>query len=593
MTVCSRAKWRRRPVVPGFLAVMIIGLFTTAIGLEISRLSSRPVLQGAGPNGGSSMLDNDDPDIGPTNPDEVIDFSVVLHKPRSEDLRAFLTSLHDPASRHYRQFLTPDEFGRQFGVSAPEVARVESWLLGRGFEVVSSPPQRTSLGVRGSARNINAAFAITLRDRLGPLGRRYHTPDREPTMPGPLRALVDAVALNSRGPDPATSPIVAAIPDGRLLPGDIARAYEIDDLWADGLHGEGQSIGIVSFDTFLDADVTAFDGEAGTEQIAGAPPPDVLRVRLPGALTEPGDGSSEVNLDIDVIRAIAPQAQIINYEAPNGPFGPVIREIVSRGEVEIVSISWGYCERELDATERLADDAEFDAAAAIGISIFVASGDHGAYGCRFWPLPTDAPRFRDLGLSIDYPSANPSLISVGGTYLSVRTDGTYLDEAGWEDALTGWATGGGVSLFHDRPAWQSGLGVENAFSTGMRQVPDVAGPADSDSGFLVVWTPSGETQGTYTFGGTSASAPFWAASMVLARQLAEREGVDAPGFGVLGSLGPLLYDLASASQPGELFHDVIRGGNLYHNATAGWDYATGLGTPRVGPLARAIVDSLR
>jgi len=42
-----------------------------------------------------------------------------------------------------------------------------------------------------------------------------------------------------------------------------------------------------------------------------------------------------------------------------------------------------------------------------------------------------------------------------------------------------------------------------------------------------------------------------------------------------------------------VFHDVIRGGNLLYSAGPGWDYSTGLGTPRVAPLARAIVDLLK
>jgi len=37
---------------------------------------------------------------------------------------------------------------------------------------------------------------------------------------------------------------------------------------------------------------------------------------------------------------------------------------------------------------------------------------------------------------------------------------------------------------------------------------------------------------------------------------------------------------ASTTSPG--------GGNLYDDATAGWDHATGLGTPRGTTLARAI-----
>jgi kumamolisin len=316
-------------------------------------------------------------------------------------------------------------------------------------------------------------------------------------------------------------------------------------------------------------------------------------VRLRGAATEPGDGSGEVNLDIDVVRAIAPMAQIINYESPNAAFGPVIRRIVDDGDVDIVSISWGICERKLSKSDRAGDDAEFAAAAAVGISIFVASGDHGAHDCRFWPVPRNNPRYRDLEVSLTAPGSG-DVILVGGTYLSVTANGDYYGEAGWEDALTGWGTGGGLSQLYDRPSWQTGAGVQNEFSNGMRQGPDVAGPADSDSGFLVVYTPPNDNEFAYTaLGGTSAAAPFWAASMVLARQLAESQNVDAPGFARLGQLGPLLYELSAASEPGALFHDVVRGGNLLYNATPGWDYATGLGSPRVGPLARAIVDRLR
>ena len=388
-------------------------------------------------------------------------------------------------------------------------------------------------------------------------------------------------------------PILPAIPNGLLLPGDVTQAYEIDPLHAAGFRGQGQSIGIVSFDTYNDKDVQEFDRVTETAKRGGGNPPDVRRVRLRGAATEPGDGSGEVNLDIDVVRAIAPMAQIINYESPNSTFGPVIRRIVDDGDVDIVSISWGLCERKLSNSDRIGDDAEFAAAAAVGISIFVASGDHGAHDCRFWPVPKNNPRFRDLEISLTAPGS-PDVVLVGGTYLTVTTNGDYYDEAGWEDALTGWGTGGGLSTLYDRPSWQVGAGVQNEFSNGMRQGPDVAGPADGDSGFLVVYTPAGDNEFAYVaLGGTSAAAPFWAASMLLTRQLAEQEGVAAPGFGRLGALGPRLYELSAANEAGALFHDVVRGGNLFHNATVGWDYATGIGSPRVAPLARAIVDSLR
>ena len=45
---------------------------------------------------------------------------------------------------------------------------------------------------------------------------------------------------------------------------------------------------------------------------------------------------------------------------------------------------------------------------------------------------------------------------VGGTFLSMLEDGTWLDEVAWEEPLTGWAPGGGLSTYNRRPAWQRG-----------------------------------------------------------------------------------------------------------------------------------------
>ena len=69
----------------------------------------------------------------------------------------------------------------------------------------------------------------------------------------------------------------------------------------------------------------------------------------------------------------------------------------------------------------------------------------------------------------------------------------------------------------------------------------------------------------------------------------------AAGEGIpsLGALGPTLYQISAEQPAGAVFHDIIRGGNLLFEAAPGWDYSTGLGTPRVAPLARALVDFLK
>ena len=293
-----------------------------------------------------------------------------------------------------------------------------------------------------------------------------------------------------------------------------------------------------------------------------------------GGVATPGDGQVEVNLDIDVIRAVAPKAQILDYEAPNqgGAIQAVIDQIVADGRADIASISWGLCELARSPASMVRMATSMAAAAAAGVTVYVASGDHGAYGC----LDTNRT---DLRIAVDSPGGDPNVVGVGGTYMSMLEDGTYLDEVAWEEPLIGGRPAAGsapsISVQRGRPAPVSTTRVR----TGCARCPTWR-RGRPGSGFFTV----SEGQGG-SGGGTSAAAPFWAGFTVLVRQLAEQEGVDG-----LGALGPTLYAVAAAQPSGTVFRDITRGGNLFDNAGPGWDYATGLGTPRCTALARAIVD---
>ena len=81
------------------------------------------------------------------------------------------------------------------------------------------------------------------------------------------------------------------------------------------------------------------------------------------------------------------------------------------------------------------------AAATAGMSVFVATGDHGAYDC------VDQDR-SDLSVSVDSPASDVNAIGVGGTFLTMLEDGSVIDEVAWEEPLTGWAPGGGLSVYN-------------------------------------------------------------------------------------------------------------------------------------------------
>jgi kumamolisin len=549
----------------------------------------------------------------PTDPETVLDFSVVLRLAHKGAMRQFLHDVNDPSSPDYRNYLSAEEFGERFGLPAEEVERIRAELAAAGFDVRDVYPQRTAISLAGPVRAIDEFFMTRIGDFRDSDGRHYVAPLHEPVVPASLRASVSSVA----GLNGLAFPTSLAIPRGDgLFPEDAAKVYAVDKLKDQGINGEGQTIAIVSFGSFRDQDVNAFDKAVGLD----APPikDSIEHVPVNGGNNDAtGEIAGEVNLDVDVVRGLAPQAKILNYEAPLSSLasfvqglGATINQIVDEGRADIVSISYGLCDSKtlqdgstfLSPDDRALSEQAFAAARAAGISVFVAAGDTGAFGCqRFDP---DDTRIIPL-----WPGDSPNVISVGGTLLSVRQDGTYLEEAGWEDVLSQGGTGGGVNpskLAADAlPDYQQGTLNVNGQQVpvldaqrnpeGHRQGPDVAASADPDSGFFSVSPAEDGTSQGGPIGGTSASTPFWAASMLLIRQLAEQEGV-----GPLGFVNPMLYDIAkqkmnydgqeSADEP---FHDVVIGGNRKDDCVVGWDFATGLGSPNIGVLADDVVEFLK
>jgi kumamolisin len=524
--------------------------------------------------------------VGPLDPSSTVEFALTLKMRDPAAIQAYLDGLYDPKSPNYRHFLTAAQFGERFGLPLQRIDALEQWATAQGFSVLGGFDQRTALRLSATAGQLTSVFGVHLANYVdAPTGIVFHAPLDGATMPP---AITDAVAgltgLDNQPAHPRSRVVdgvrPAAIPTDGLGPIELAKAYDIIPMYQSGLLGDGQTIAVISFDTFTKTDIDTYNQHFAIDG------PPVERIAVGPPIKTPGDGTIEVALDIEVVHAVAPHAQILNFEAQNGSGtsqGDMVDAIVSDGRAQIVTDSWGVCDEPdffgSGSRERTLNSLQ--AAAAAGISMFVASGDHGAFDC--WSFdPTDHR------VSVDFPSASPYTISVGGTALSVRTDGTYLSESGWEEYLTTSGTGGGLNPTEARPTWQVGPGVDNAKSDGKRQSPDVSAPASDESAYLIFVTNKGQTAGTWRHvGGTSAAAPFWAGTMLLVQQLAQ-----AAGVGKLGFVDPMLYAIANSSATANAFHDVTRGGNLDYQATAGWDYATGLGSPDVTVLANAIVNYL-
>ena len=125
-----------------------------------------------------------------------------------------------------------------------------------------------------------------------------------------------------------------------------------------------------------------------------------------------------------------------------------------------------------------------------------------------------------------------------------------------------------------QPSFQTGKGVNNADSRGFRQLPDVAAVAlNLPLFFGGQWLTFPD--GTGGGGGTSAATPIWATGMALVNQQTIQKYHEY-------FAGPLVYYYV-ANHAGRLlpYFDVTQGNNLGFNATPGWDFATGFGTPNL------------
>jgi kumamolisin len=275
---------------------------------------------------------------------------------------------------------------------------------------------------------------------------------------------------------------------------------------------------------------------------------------IDGGTNSPGDpngADAEVMLDLCVIGGMAPGVKLHCYMAPNtdqGFLDAINQAVVDK--MDAISISWGGAEDQWDAASLTSFNNAFQKAANAGIAVTVAAGDNGS---------SDG----ETGNHVDFPASSPFVTACGGTSLPSLS---VAKEVVWNDGTAGGATGGGVSTHFAIPSYQSAVGVPG---NKYRGVPDVAGNADPNSGWIIA--VDGQS---LVVGGTSAVAPMYAAIAAIVGQVTGKN---------VGLLNTAFYGL-----PSGCFRDIVSGNNGTYIAKAGWDCCTGLGVPVVNKIIAAL-----
>jgi hypothetical protein len=514
-----------------------------------------------------------------------------------------------PGTSSYRHYIAKDEFASKFGPTQVAVKAVERYLRNSGLPPGHLAGDRLSISLTASAGQLSKAFATSFDLMRLPGGRLAVANTEPPLFPGPVAGYVQGVigldtvlqeqpldaagatvgrpsrssaSVRTSGPLPCKAARSDASANGAFTANQLASAYDFSSLYEAGDEGSGISVAVYELASTVTADIAAYQSCYRTHV-------QVRYTKVDG-FNETGDSVAEPTLDIEDVIGLAPKASIHVYEAPNTSTGAYdnYKAIFDDDTADVVSVSWGACESAAGSSDIAEQLVLFEQAAAQGQSVLAAAGDSGSEAC----LQANSS---DTSLSVQDPASDPYVTGVGGTTISAL--GPPPTQSVWNHAPNGGAGGGGVSAVHLMPTYQSGavssLNVINSDSSGSpckagtgnycREVPDVSADASPNSGYVIY------LDGNWTaIGGTSAAAPLWAAFTALADASGTCDGTS------IGFANPDLYAAASTAYSSD-FDDITQGDNDYtgtnrglYPATAGYDMASGLGTPIGGPLAATI-----
>ena len=531
--------------------------------------------------------------------------TVVLKRDDQQGFERYLRAVYDPHSPFFHHFLTQPEIAQNFGPSRAAYESVQRYLRGFGFELLEGSSNRLTLTMRGTRTEAEQAFAVQIGGyRLDK--RFFYANGQDPSLPTQIASSVQAVAGLSNLSEPriehgsfvqyapllngisATKGCVSSdikkagasiicglayfllavvydlgclthltldcslvplFPGGTSTLGLSGYSAPANDAAAPAIvDGNGQTIGLVEFDSFNVSDVRDFLALTGAKATIS----QLKEIKLNGGAPI-GSAESEVLLDIDTAMMLAPGANVDVYSAPfSGPgvsFQTVFNQMIN-DKVTVISNSWAYCEDQTSLADVQSIDSILQNAAVAGISVFNGSGDTGSR-CLDGSADTVA-----------VPADSPNASAVGGSSATPGPGGFYQGETWWNGSGNTPPTGQGgfgLSKFFSAAAYQTALSGKI-----QRSVPDVVVNADpAANGVMICQADAGGCPTGLLYGGTSVAAPIWAA---FTANLNQAQGHN------LGLLNSLIYPLSATSA----FHSAVSlKSDFFH---------VGLGSPNLSEL---------
>ena len=518
---------------------------------------------------------------------------VALTPRNAAALSQYATQVSTPGSALYHRYLAKGQFAGMFGATNATINAVLAALRAAGLHPGAVSSDHLSIPVTATVAQVQSAFGVSMASYRLPGGRTGYANTSAPKLPANIAPSVDAIigldnlnlphsfstkpsvhllkhpktaqpAVSTGGPQPCSQMVnfrdSIGAPFTAFTADQLASAYQFSGLYGSGDFGRGVAVGIVEFgEPNSTQDISSFQSCYGTHTKVSYDKVDHF------GQTGPGEG--EAALDIETVLSLAPNSNIIVYQAPNTGASAydIYKVMVNQDKVRVISESYGLCEHYQDPRAANAVTRLYEQAAVQGQTIVASSGDAGSEAC----LPNDNNPNR---LSVNFPASDPLVLGIGGTRIKNLTGPA---EVVWNDGGDhDGAGGGGKSSFYAEPSWQKAFKIKSK----VREVPDVSADADPETGYIIVYKKS-----FGVIGGTSAAAPLWAALIALTDAKCSSSPV--------GWANPAIYFAASPKVKAVVLNDIVSAPNKVNNnythpgprhpypVTKGYDAATGLGTP--------------
>jgi subtilase family serine protease len=495
---------------------------------------------------------------------QTMHIDVVLALRHAPELANFVVEVNDPSSASYRHFVTPEQFTERFGPSQEDYDAVIRFAKANGLTVVGGSRDSFEVQMQGSVGAIEKAFHVSMNVYQHPTeNRTFFAPDREPSVELPFQLWHVSGLDNFSIPRPLlrhsnskvkSNAVKGSCPGGEYCGSDMRAAY----YGGTALTGAGQNLGLLEYLGYDIADLNTYFKNVG--QTDSVP---VTGVSTDGSslnCVEPNCDDREQILDMTQAISMAPGLTGLYVFVGNTDTAMLGSMTTHKPLVGSIGSSWTW-----QPSDPSTDDPYFQKFAVQGQNYFQAAGDSGAY---------------TVNSSFVFPGDDAYVTVVGGTDLQVtKAGGPWASETAWVDGGGGVYTPDAIPI----PVWQQLPGVitgANRGSTTLRNSPDVSAEANFD-----FYTCADQRACAGGWGGTSFAAPMWAGFMALINQQAVANGNPPLGF-----VNPAIYNIGVGSSYTSDFHDITSGSNG-EPTTAGYDLATGWGSPNGVALINALAGS--